>query len=65
LGNLFSASPPSGGKNFLLISNLNLPCLSLKPLSHHYYACPITTVLSSLHNCHKWNPEEQHRELER
>ena len=26
------------GKNFLLISNLNLPCLSLKPfpLSYHY-----------------------------
>jgi len=30
LGNLFSASPPSGWKNFLLISHLNLPCLSLK-----------------------------------
>ena len=26
-----SESSPSGGKKFLLISNLNLPCLSLKP----------------------------------
>jgi len=31
VGNLFSASPPSVWNNFLLRSNLNLPCLSLKP----------------------------------
>ena len=30
LGNLFSASPP-WVKNFFLISNLDFPCLSLKP----------------------------------
>ena len=44
LGNLFSASPPSGWKNFLLISNLNLPCLSLKPFS---LVLSLSTVVNS------------------
>jgi len=38
-------SPLSGWKNFLLISNLNLPCLSLKPF-------PLVLSLSTLVNSH-------------
>jgi len=42
LGNLFSTSPPSV-KNFHLIFNLNLPCLSLRP-------SPLVLSLSTLVN---------------
>jgi len=40
-----SVAPPSGWKNFLLISNPNLPCLSLKPF-------PLASSLSTHVNCH-------------
>ena len=41
LGNLFQCVTTLCVKNFLLISNLNLPCLSLKPF-------PLALPLSAL-----------------
>ena len=40
LGNLFQCITTLWVKNFLLISNLNLPCLSLKPFPLVLSRCP-------------------------
>ena len=45
LGNLFQCITTLWVKNFLLISNLNLPCLSLRPF-------PLVLSLSTLVNSH-------------
>ena len=44
LGNLFQCFTTLWVKNFLLISNLNLPCLSLKPFS---LALSLSTLVNS------------------
>jgi len=49
LGNLFQCVSTLWVKNFLLISNLNLPCLSLKPFPPqellNSYSCDILSLI--------------------
>ena len=51
LGNLFQCDTTLWGKNFLLIANLNLPCLSLKPFP--YVVSPLVKKNSFSLGCQK------------
>ena len=46
MGNLFQCLTTLWLKNFLLVSNLNLPCLILKPFPLSYHYQPIQAVVN-------------------